>query len=210
MRPALYFDVGSPYSFLAVERVEDVLGEAPEFRPVLLGGLFRLAGRSSWSVGDPARRAAGMLEIESRAAAYGLPAIRWPRPWPGDYLTAMRIATWAHGLGAGADYAYAGGRRAFLAGRDLTQPGEAAAAAADAGLDREEAARAARDPAIKGALREATEAAYARGVFGVPTLAIGDELFWGDDRLEEAAACWRERRLAAAAPSIGGGRVARA
>jgi 2-hydroxychromene-2-carboxylate isomerase len=132
VRPVLYFDVGSPYSFLAVERVERVLGEAPEFQPVLLGGLFRLAGRGSWAEGDPARREAGMLEIESRAMAYDLPAIRWPRRWPGDYLTAMRIATWAQRLGAAADYAYAGGRRAFLAGCDLSLPAEAAAAAAEA------------------------------------------------------------------------------
>ena len=45
-----------------------------------------------------------------------------------------------------------------------------------------------RDPGIKAALREATEAAYERGVFGVPTVAVGEELFWGDDRLEDAAA----------------------
>ena len=44
------------------------------------------------------------------------------------------------------------------------------------------------DPAVKIALREATEAAHARGLFGVPTVAVGDELFWGDDRLEDAAA----------------------
>jgi 2-hydroxychromene-2-carboxylate isomerase len=183
----LYFDVGSPYSFLAVERAESVLGEAPALVPVLLGGLFRLAGRASWAVGDPAVRAAGMLEVQSRAMAYGLPAIRWPRPWPGDYLTAMRIATWASGLGVGPDYAFAAGRRAFLAGRDLSLPAEAAAAAADAGLDAREALLAAADPEIKRALRAATEAAFARGVVGVPTLALGGELFWGDDRLEDAA-----------------------
>ena len=78
-----------------MERAERVLGAAPELRPVLLGGLFKLAGRASWGVGDPALREAGMLEVESRAMAYDLPAIRWPKPWPGDYLTAMRVATWA-------------------------------------------------------------------------------------------------------------------
>jgi 2-hydroxychromene-2-carboxylate isomerase len=194
----LYFDVGSPYSFLAVERAESVLGSAPKLVPVLLGGLFRLAGRASWSVGDPARREAGMAEIESRAAAYGLPSIRWPRPWPGDYLTAMRVATWADLAGAGAEYAFAAGRRAFLAGCDLSLPDEAALAAAEAGLPYEEALAAAADPKVKVALRATTEAAFARGVVGVPTLAIGDELFWGDDRLEDAA---RRRSRGAMAPS---------
>jgi 2-hydroxychromene-2-carboxylate isomerase len=184
-----------------VERAEAVLGEAPVFVPVLVGGLFRLARRSSWAVGDPAVREAGILTIESRAAAYGLPAIRWPRPWPGDYLIAMRIATWADRLGAGPDYAFAAGRRAFLAGRDLSLIEQASAAAAEVGLDVREAAAAAHDPAIKASLRSATEAAFARGVFGVPTLAIGAELFWGDDRLDDAAAALRRPRPVATVPS---------
>src|ERR671938_398031 len=80
MGAELYFDVGSPYSFLAIERAERVLGELPRLKPVLLGGLFKLGRRSSWGVGNPALREAGMLEVESRAMAYDLPAIRWPRP----------------------------------------------------------------------------------------------------------------------------------
>jgi 2-hydroxychromene-2-carboxylate isomerase len=188
MGAELYFDVGSPYSFLAVERAPRVLGEPPALRPVLLGGLFKLAGRSSWGVGDPALREAGMLEVESRATAYDLPAIRWPKPWPGDYLTAMRVAVWADRQGACAAYAVAAGRRAFLSGCDLSQAAEVATAARDAGLDPDAALAAAGDPEIKRALREATERAFARGVFGVPTAAVADRLFWGDDRLEEAAA----------------------
>ena len=187
MGAELYFDVGSPYAFLAVERAARVLGEAPVFKPVLLGGLFKLAGRASWGVGDPALREAGMLEVESRAMAYDLPAIRWPRPWPGDYLTAMRVAVWADGHGACAAYAFAAGRRAFLRGGDLSLAAEVAAAADEAGLDGEAALAAARDPEVKRALRDATEAAFSRGVVGVPTVAVGDRLFWGDDRLAEAA-----------------------
>src|SRR5918912_1086451 len=120
MGAELYFDVGSPYSFLAIERAERVLGELPRLRPVLLGGLFKLGGRASWGVGDPALREAGMLEVESRAMAYDLPAIRWPRPWPGDYLTAMRVAVWARRQGAGDAYARVAGRHAFLTGCDLS------------------------------------------------------------------------------------------
>src|SRR3954465_1565800 len=123
----LYFDVGSPYSFLAVERAERVFGELPQLRPVLLGGLFKLGGRASWGVGDPALREAGMLEVESRATAYDLPAIRWPKPWPAATATAMRVATWAAAQGAGAAFAFAAGRRAFLGGCDLAQPAEVAA-----------------------------------------------------------------------------------
>ena len=186
-RPVLYFDVGSPFAWLAAERAEDVLGVAPVFQPVLLGGLFKLAGRSSWAIGDPARREAGVLDIEQRAQAYGLPAVRWPRRWPGDYLTAMRVAVWAQGRGAAQAYALAAMRRAFTRGCDLSEPEEVRAAADDAELDGGGALEAAADPGVKLALREATQAAYDRGVFGVPTVAVGDELFWGDDKLEDAA-----------------------
>jgi 2-hydroxychromene-2-carboxylate isomerase len=184
----LYFDVGSPFSYLAVERAPRVLGLEPAFQPVLLGALFAARGHGSWAAGDPARRAAGMLDVQSRAAAYGLPPVRWPQPWPGNYLAAMRIATWAQLQGAASAFALAAGRRAFVHGRDLSDPSEAAAAAAAAGLDPDAAIRATADPAVKTALREATEAAFARGVRGVPTLALGGALFWGDDRLEDAAA----------------------
>jgi len=184
-RPVLYFDVGSPFAYLAAERAERVLGVDPVWQPVLVGGLFKLTGRSSWARGDADRRRAGMRDIEERAARYGLPPLRWPDPWPGDYLTAMRAATWAQAQGAAKAFALAATRRAFVDGRDLSLTDEVLAALAAAGLEPDFEALA--DPAVKRALREATEAAHARGVFGVPTVAVGDELFWGDDRLDEAA-----------------------
>jgi 2-hydroxychromene-2-carboxylate isomerase len=182
-----YFDVGSPYAYLAAERVERVLG-AVDWRPVLLGGLFKLTGRSSWALGDFERRRRGMAEIERRAARYGLPPLRWPDPWPGDYLAAMRVATFARGEGRARDYALAAGRMAFGAGRDLAEIDALLDAAEVAGLDRDAAQAALGDRSVKDGLRAATDDAHARGVFGVPTLAVGDELFWGDDRLEDAAA----------------------
>jgi 2-hydroxychromene-2-carboxylate isomerase len=188
-RPVLYFDVGSPFAYLAAERAERVLGVDPVWQPVLVGGLFKLAGRSSWARGDAERRAAGIRDIEARAARYGLPPLRWPDPWPGDYLTAMRAATWTQSRGAAKAFALAATRRAFVEGRDLSLTDEVLAALDSAGLaaSLDEIT----DPAVKLALRAATEAAHARGVFGVPTVAVGDELFWGDDRLEEAAAALR-------------------
>jgi 2-hydroxychromene-2-carboxylate isomerase len=164
-----------------------VLGAPPALRPVLVSRLHELAGRAHWSLGDPALREAGMLEVESRATAYDLPAIRWPRPWPSDFATAMRVATWADARGAGTAFAFAAARRAFLSGCDLSDPAQVAEAARDAGLDPEAALAAAADPAVARALGEATDAAFARGVVGVPTVAVGDRLFFGDDRLEDAA-----------------------
>jgi 2-hydroxychromene-2-carboxylate isomerase len=182
-----HFDVGSPYAYLAGERLHTVLGEDVTWQPVSLGALFKLTGRSSWALGDPERRQAGMAEIERRARSYGLPALRWPDPWPSHYLMAMRAATYAARLGLAREFAQAAGRLAFAEGRDLATPAHVLEAAARAGLDRDAVAAAVQDDAIKLALREATGAAHALGVFGVPTVAAGDELFWGDDRLEDAA-----------------------
>lgn len=183
-----YFDIGSPYAYLAAERVETVLPERPHWQPVLLGGLFKLTGRSSWALGDYRRRQAGMAEIERRARGYGLPPILWPDPWPTDYLSAMRVVTWAFGAGRGHEFAMRLFRDAFQRGHELSIEAHVLAAAVEVGLDRGEARDAMRDPAIRAALREATEAAHAQGVFGVPTLDVAGELFWGDDRLEDAAA----------------------
>jgi 2-hydroxychromene-2-carboxylate isomerase len=183
-----YFDVGSPYAYLAIQRLPALLPEPVHWQPVLLGGLFKLTGRSSWALGDYRRRQNGMAEIERRARAYGLPPILWPDPWPTDYLRAMRVATFAFEQGRGREFTRAASRAAFQRGHELSIAAHVLDAAVEAGLDRAAAQAAMDDPRIKSALRAATDAAYARGVFGVPTLAVGDELFWGDDRLEDAVA----------------------
>jgi len=201
IRATFYFDLGSPYAYLAAERLDEVLAsEQVEWQPVSLGALFKLANRGSWSLGDPERRRAGMAEVQRRAAAYGLPAIRWPDPWPGNYLMAMRAATYAERIGRGREFVRSAFRSAFQQGNDLSVPSNVLQAAADAGLDPQQTEAATQDPEIKLALRKATDAAHERGVFGVPTVAIATrtdtdtgtdteiELFWGDDRLEEAAA----------------------
>ncbi len=183
-----YFDVGSPYAYLAAERLPTLLAEPIHWQPVLLGGLFKLTGRSSWALGDYRRRQAGMAEIERRARTYRLPPMRWPDPWPGDYLHAMRACTFAFEAGYGRAFAMQAVRNAFQRGANLAIPGRVLEAAVQAGLERDAVERAMGDSGVKATLRAATDAAYELGVIGVPTIAIGEELFWGDDRLEDAAA----------------------
>jgi 2-hydroxychromene-2-carboxylate isomerase len=185
MQVTFYFDLGSPYAYLAAERVPKTLPGPVSWQPVLLGGLFKLNGRSSWALGDHQRRQAGMAEIERRAKGYGLPAIHWPDPWPSDYLAVMRVATFAVATGRGAQFTTRAFRDAFQRGRDLAIVANVLDAAAGSGLDRREAEAATGDPEIKQALRDATGKAHALGVFGVPTVVVDDELFWGDDRLED-------------------------
>ncbi len=183
-----YFDLGSPYAYLTAERIDDVLPEPAVWRPVSLGGLFKANGRSSWALGGDDSRQGGIAEVERRARDYGLGTVRWPEPWPTNYLYAMRAATYAFQIGHGREFAIEAFRHAFARGRDLALEESVLDAAERAGLDREAVDEATRNPEIKLALRTATDTAHALGVFGVPTVVVGEQLFWGDDRLPDAAA----------------------
>jgi 2-hydroxychromene-2-carboxylate isomerase len=183
-----YFDLGSPFAYLAAERLEEALPRPVVWQPVSLGALFKANGRSSWALGDQDRRRVGIAEVQRRAFAYGLGTVRWPDPWPSNYLFAMRAATFAFQCGRGRELTLRAFRDAFQRGRDLGVPEHVLDAAVAVGLDPESVAAATRDPQVKDALRAATEAAHGRGVFGVPTVVVGNELFWGEDRLADAAA----------------------
>ena len=184
-----YFDLGSPFAYLAAERLlQGTLPEPVVWQPISLGGIFKLTDRSSWALGEPQERQAGMAELERRARQYGLPPMRWPDPWPSNYLMAMRAATFAFRAGRGREFTLRAFRDAFQQGSDLSIPEQVLYAAGEAGLDPQEVAQATQSDEIKLALREATDAAHDLGVFGVPTIFAAGELFWGDDRLEDAAA----------------------
>ncbi|HWO15707.1 MAG TPA: DsbA family protein [Solirubrobacterales bacterium] len=187
-RAVFYFDLGSPYAYLTAERISGVFTEAgleqPEWQPILLGGLFRHFDRDSWANGPG--REAGIAEVERRAAAYGLPPLVWPEPWPGNTLFAMRVATFAKQTGRTVSFSLAAFRQAFAAGRDLTQPDNVLLAAAACELHPRALLKAVETDVVKGALREATDRAAELGVRGVPAIVVGEEVFWGDDRLEEA------------------------
>jgi 2-hydroxychromene-2-carboxylate isomerase len=183
MQPvALYFDLGSPYAYLAVARAAAVLGRPPDLEPVLLGAIFKLRGRGSWAQTD--RRMSEMAEVERRAAAYGLPAVAWPEGWPLNGLRAMRAATWAKQQGALDAFARTAFRHQFAEGRDLSRAEALAEAAEDAGLSGDALRAAIETPAVKDGLRRATEQAWEAGVRGVPTFRVGSRLFYGDDQLE--------------------------
>jgi 2-hydroxychromene-2-carboxylate isomerase len=196
-----YFDIGSPYAYLAAERMHTLLPEPVVWQPVLLGGLFKLTGRSSWALGDYRRRQAGMAEIERRTRNYALPPMRWPDPWPTDYVTAMRAVTYAFTIDRGRELAMRMFHNAFQTGRELSRHTKVLEAATQVGIGDPELERAVQDPAIKQRLREATDVAHALGVFGVPTFSIDGELFWGDDRLEDAATYFRSAQAASASPA---------
>ena len=188
-RAIFFYDFGSPYAYMAAERVNALFTDrgasVPEWQPILLGGLFKRFDRSSWGLGPG--RDEGMRECERRASAHGLPPIRWPDPWPPNSLTAMRAATYAKELGKTVAFSLAAFRQAFAAGRDLGDPDNVAVAGAAAEIHPRALLQAIGRDAIKERLRAATDRAGDLGVIGVPSVVIGGEVFWGDDRLEEAA-----------------------
>jgi 2-hydroxychromene-2-carboxylate isomerase len=98
----------------------------------------------------------------------------------------MRAATFAKQTGRAVSFALAGFRQAFAAGRDLGDPENVLVAAAACELHPNAVTKAVETRAVKDALREATEAAAEEGVIGVPSVVVEEEVFWGDDRLEEA------------------------
>jgi 2-hydroxychromene-2-carboxylate isomerase len=129
-----------------------------------------------------------MAEVERRAERYGLMPIRWPDGWPNNTLTAMRVATFAQQTGRAVAFSLAAFRQAFAAGRDLSEIDNVLIAAAACELHPHAVLKGIGMRSTKDRLRDATREAFERGVRGVPTVAIGGKLFWGDDRLEEAAA----------------------
>jgi 2-hydroxychromene-2-carboxylate isomerase len=193
-RPLFFYDLGSPYAYLAGERVNGLFAEdgleVPEWQPILLGGLFKRYDRSSWGMGPD--RDDGMRECERRASSYGLPPIAWPDGWPGNYLFAMRAATFAKEIGKTVSFSLAAFRQAFAGGRDLSEADNVLLAAAAAEMHPRALITAVERDSIKGRLHEATDRAGDLGVRGVPSMVVGEKVFWGDDRLDDAVAAAAE------------------
>jgi 2-hydroxychromene-2-carboxylate isomerase len=185
-RPVFYYDLGSPYSWLAAERINSLFPVVPVWQPILLGALFKRFGRDSWANGPG--REEGMREVERRAEARGLPPVRWPDPWPGNMLTAMRAAVFAKETGRAVAFSLAAFRQAFAGGNDLGDVNYVLMAAAACELHPNAVLKGIESRNVKDGLRAATDEAAERGVIGVPSVVVADEVFWGDDRLEEAAA----------------------
>jgi 2-hydroxychromene-2-carboxylate isomerase len=192
-RVLFYYDFSSPYSYLAAERISGVFAEAeaeqPEWQPISFGHLIQAIGKTPWSMQPDGPNPADLEEIRRRATLRGLPEVRYPAGWPVESysLTPIRAATYAKESGRVVSFSLAAFRQAFAAGRDLSDPDNVLLAAAACELHPKAVLKGIETKSVKERLRAATEEAIERGVTGIPTIAVGDQLFWGDDRLEEAA-----------------------
>lgn len=194
-RPRFFFDYGSPYAYLAAERIEALLGPVT-WCPVFLVGVFKAGGRRSWVYTE--RAGEDWAEVERRLSDRGLPPLHLCDGWADrlipsttparSTLMAQCVARVAIEHDRTAAYSRALFRAVFQRGADLTEPATVLGAAADAGLPWEDAATAISDPARRDEVRAATDEAVALGVTGVPTVELGGQLFWGDDRLEDVVA----------------------
>jgi len=186
-RPVFYYELNSPYSWLAAERINSTLPEPPVWKPISYGHVVKHTGVLPWSLKED--RSKGMIEVERRAKERNLQAVRWPDGWPAETptLTALRAATFAMEIGKGVAFSLAAFRQEFNAGRSLGDVDTLLLAAAACELHPDAVLKAIERESIKQRLTDATNEAIERGVTGVPTVAVGGELFWGDDRLEDAA-----------------------
>jgi 2-hydroxychromene-2-carboxylate isomerase len=196
-KAVFYYDFSSPYSYLAAERISGVFAEAgleqPEWQPISFGHLLQATGRTPWSMQpggpDPER----LAEVQRRAVERGLPEVRYPDGWPaGNYsLKAPRAAIYAKESGRVVSFSLACFRQVFAAGKDMSDVENVLIAAAACELHPNAVLKGIQTKSVKDKLRSATEEALALGVEGIPSVAVGNKLFWGDDRLEEAveAAC---------------------
>lgn len=189
-RATFYFDVNSPYAYLAATRIGDLIPGAV-WRPIALAMLFREIGKIPWSL-KPGREE-NMADCERRAAERGLPPVVWPDGWPAETwsFNPLRAAIVAEEHDLLVPFSLECYRLVFADRRSLAELDNTLEAARAVGLDPDEVRDRIAERAVKDRLREYTDEAVALGAVGVPTVAVGDELFWGDDCLEEAAAAAR-------------------
>jgi 2-hydroxychromene-2-carboxylate isomerase len=191
-RPVFYFDFNSPYAYLAAARIDDFVPDA-EWRPIAFPILLNQLGRLEEVL---QRDFPNVLpEVRERAAARGLPPVEPPPNWPIESwsLAPLRATVFAAEQGREREFARAAFDKVFVESRSLADPDTLRDAAAEAGLDPDQVAEAIERSAIKERLKEHTNAAVERGITGIPTVEIGDELYWGDDHLEEVAAALGRR-----------------
>jgi len=187
--PVFYYDFNSPYAYLAATRVDEVLPGPVRWQPIAFAFVLVARQRTPWSMHDDTR-GPGVADCERRASAYGLPPMRWPPGWPVEShsITPLRAALVADEHGLLRQFSRAAFARNFVSGEGLTRPEDVLAVSAEAGLAEADVRDGVQSPRIKEALKAATDEAIELGIYGVPTVAVGAELFWGDDQLEAAAA----------------------
>lgn len=195
-----WYEFASTYSYLSAMRIAEAAERAEvevEWRPFLLGPVFKSQG---WDTSPfnvyPAKGRYMVRDIARTAAARGLP-FQMPATFPGNGLKAARLAIAAKAQGKIGSFTRTVYAAAFGQGLDIFDDVVLTDCLSSIGLDPEATRALASDVSVKAALRANTEEAQGLGIFGAPSFTTSDgELFWGDDRLDQALA-WARAKTAA-------------
>ena len=190
-----WFEFASTYSYLAASRVERLAhaaGLVVAWRPFLLGPIF---GAQGWNDSPfnvyPVKGRYMWRDMERLCARYGIP-FRRPSKFPRNGLLAARVVIAGNDAGWVPTFVRNVYRANFGDDQEIAEPSVLAALLRDVGADPDALLADAASPAVKDQLRAQTEQAQRLGIFGAPSFVVRDELFWGNDRLDDALAYARE------------------
>ena len=186
-----HFDFGSPNAYLAhcvVPEIEARTGIKFDYVPVLLGGVFKLTNNRS-----PAEKMAGIknrleyerLELQRFLRRHAITQFAWNPFFPVNTLLIMRGAIAAQGEGVFARYVDEVFRHMWAEPKDMDDPEVVRLALTQSGLDAERLLACTQEAGVKDRLLKNTEDSVARGTFGAPTFYVGEEIFFGKDRLRD-------------------------
>jgi len=188
-----WYEFASTYSYptaMRIERLAAEAGVALRWRPFLLGPIFQTLGWNDSPFNIYAAKGRYMWrDLERVCAAEGLPLKLPPFRFPQNGLKAARLALIGEKAGWTPAFTGAVFTANYAEQKDISEDETLAAILTALGVDAAGVFAAANAPENKAALKQQTEEAAARGLFGAPSLTVGDELFWGNDRLE-AALLW--------------------
>ena len=182
-----YFDLGSPATYLAYTQLPKICAETDSnliYIPMLLGGVFKATGNASPAM-IPAKGRYMFEDLDRSAKRYGVP-LKFNPHFPINTLMLMRAVT-------GIQLRQPERFRAFIdclfnalwvEGRALDEPATVAAVLIEHGFDPQEVLALTNDESVKTALKDNTDTAVKRGVFGAPSMFVGSQLFFGQDRLD--------------------------
>lgn len=188
------FDFGAPNGYLAwkvLPRLVERTGAKLVLTPILLGGVFKATNNRPPIMAYaevPAKLAYEKLELQRFVAAHGLTRFRFNPHFPVNSLALMRMAIVAQADGELPRFIDAAYAAMWENGHNMADSQVIAEVLTAAGFDAPALAARAQEPAAKDALAANTESAVARGVFGVPTFFVGEEMFWGKERLAQVEA----------------------
>lgn len=192
-----WFSIGSTYTYLTVSRLREVearTGVSFEWRPFSVRAIMREQNNSPFAT-KPIKAAYMWRDIERRAAMYGL-LVRVPAPYPIEELDlANRVAILGTHEGWCGEYVRASYRRWFVDGMEPGSEPNLSQSIAEAGQEPARVIAAANSTAIGAAYDAATDEARKLSIFGAPSFVSSGELFWGDDRLDDAIARHRDDKL---------------